>query len=240
MEREQLLMEIQKRFGYEVIDRTLLDQALTHSSWANEYAQCEDNGDEVVANYERLEFLGDAVVELAVSDLLVKRFPDLAEGELSKLRAGLVNTDQLAGLSAELGLGPAIRFGKGESATGGMNKPSILADVFESLVAVVYLEAGFAKAREVATTHFTRLLDTMSNLEIMGDFKTPLQEKVQARAKCTPCYRVVNEIGPDHQKTFEVEISIDGRVCARGTGRSKKEAEQDAARQVIQSGEFDG
>jgi ribonuclease-3 len=231
--------KIEASFGYCFKDRKLLELALTHRSWAHEAFASGSAGPGEPIHYERLEFLGDAVLELAVSDLLMKRYPTAAEGELSRLRSGLVNTDRLAALALAAGLDGALRLGRGEESSGGRSKNSILADVFEAVIAAIYLDGGFEQALAIASRQFSPLLESPLAADLLDDYKTPLQEKIQARLKTIPCYRVVCEEGPDHRKIFEVELIVNGKAWARGRGRSKKEAEQDAARKAIQASLFE-
>jgi ribonuclease-3 len=214
--------ELETVLGYKFAERGLLEQALRHASWCNEHAseQLEDN--------ERFEFLGDAVLDLVVGHQLMKRFPQLREGELSVTRAQVVSEAGLSEVAAALGLGAWLVLGKGEEKSGGRGKPSILADAFEAVVAAVYLDGGFEAAREMVE----RLLaHRIENVEFKGfyDFKTRLQELSQARLKATPTYRVVSELGPDHDKRFVVAVTIGTDEWARAVGKSKKEAEQMAA-----------
>ena len=214
--------ELEVLLGYRFAERALLEQALRHASWCNEHAtdKLEDN--------ERLEFLGDAVLDLVVGHQLMKRFPQLREGELSVTRAQVVSEAGLSEVAGQLGIGTWLGIGKGEEKSGGRGKPSILADAFEALVAAVYLDGGFDAAREM----IERLLaHRIENVEFKGfyDFKTRLQESSQARLRATPTYRVVQELGPDHDKRFVVGVTIAGEEWARAVGKSKKEAEQMAA-----------
>ena len=214
--------DLEAVLGYRFRERALLEQALRHASWCNEHAseKLEDN--------ERFEFLGDAVLDLVVGHQLMKRFPQLREGELSVTRAQVVSETGLSEVASQLGIGTWILLGKGEEKSGGRGKPSILADAFEALVAAVYLDGGFDAAREMVE----RLLaQRIENVEFKGfyDFKTRLQEMAQARLKATPTYRVVNELGPDHDKRFVVAVTIGNDEWARAVGKSKKEAEQMAA-----------
>lgn len=232
----------EQALGHRFIDRSLLLAALTHSSYAHEQMQAnnhEGQAAERVEHYERLEFLGDAVLDLVVSDLIMRKYPRASEGMLSRIRAGMVNAERLAELARRLEAGSFLRLGKGEESTGGRDKPSILADAFEALVGAVYFDAGYEAAFEVIRNHLQPLIDRLPPLDLLDDYKTPLQEKVQAILKTTPRYRVISEEGPDHEKTFEVEVIIDGRSRGRGQGHSKKEAEQDAARNALLSGMFD-
>ena len=213
---------LETTLGYTFRDRGLLEQALRHASWCNEHAaaQLEDN--------ERLEFLGDAVLDLVVGHKLMTRYPQLREGELSVTRAQVVSEASLSEVAGQLGLGAWLVLGKGEEKSGGRTKASILADAFEAILAAVFLDGGF----DAAVTLVERLLaQKIETVEFKGfyDFKTRLQETAQARLKSTPTYRVVQELGPDHDKRFVVAVTIGTDEWARSVGRSKKEAEQMAA-----------
>jgi len=237
MERDSILERIEASLGHTFTDRSLLERALTHSSYAHERFQLSVHQNPevcVLDHYERFEFLGDAVLGLVIADLLMEAFPSAQEGELSRVRAGLVCCERLAERAQMLGLGESLRLGKGELATGGRDKASILAAAYEAVIAAVYLDRGYESARQVVVAHFRDMIAGTPVLDLLGDFKTPLQEEVQSRFRSTPVYRVVKEEGPDHLKTFEVEVYINGECMARGRGRSKKEAEQDAARQALQ------
>jgi ribonuclease III len=215
---------IATRLGYRFRDPALLDVALTHRSYSATRG---------AANNEKLEFLGDSVLELAVSDLLMKQFPHYHEGELSKLRASLVNTRTLARKARDLGLGAALKLGKGEEKNGGRNKDSILAAAFEALIAAVYLDRGFVAARRILARQFAG--DISSRTAAVADGKTRLQEITQKLFKATPTYVLVKESGPDHAKHFVSQISVCDRVLGRGEGQSKKSAEQAAAMEALQA-----
>jgi ribonuclease-3 len=208
--------------GYTFRDRSLLEQALRHASWCNEHPapRLPDN--------ERLEFLGDAVLDLIVGHMLMTRYPQLREGELSVTRAQVVSETGLNEVAGQLGLGEWLVLGKGEEKSGGRNKPSILADAFEAILAAVYLDGGFASAWEFVGRLLVQRIETV---EFKGfyDFKTRLQETSQARLRATPTYHVVQELGPDHDKRFVVAVTIGTDEWARAVGKSKKEAEQMAA-----------
>jgi ribonuclease-3 len=208
--------------GYTFRERGLLEQALRHASWCNEHsaAGLEDN--------ERLEFLGDAVLDLVVGHKLMTRYPQLREGQLSVTRAQVVSEAGLSEVAAQLGLGEWLVLGKGEEKSGGRGKASILADAFEALLAAVYLDGGFVAAVEMVERLLAQRIETV---EFKGfyDFKTRLQETAQARLKAAPTYRVEQEIGPDHDKRFVVSVTLGGEEWARAVGKSKKEAEQMAA-----------
>lgn len=213
---------LEAMLGYTFRERGLLEQALRHASWCNEHsaAALEDN--------ERLEFLGDAVLDLVVGHKLMTRYPQLREGQLSVTRAQVVSEAGLSEVAAKLGLGAWLVLGKGEEKSGGRTKASILADAFEAILAAVYLDGGFVAAVEMVERLLAQRIETV---EFKGfyDFKTRLQETAQARLKATPTYRVVQEIGPDHDKRFVVAVTLGSDEWARAVGKSKKEAEQMAA-----------
>jgi ribonuclease III len=219
---------LEQRLDYRFENADLLRTALTHKSFANENPALlrDDN--------ERLEFLGDAVLDLAVGHLLMERFPVRSEGELSKRRASIVNEQGLYDVAGRLGLGDWLFLGRGEEQTGGRKKPSLLADACEAVLAAVYLDGGFAAAFRVIARLFE---ERLAAIEKAGgeDYKTQLQEVVQARLRQVPRYAVVAESGPDHEKIFEVAVHVGGEELARASGRSKKEAEQGAARLALEA-----
>jgi len=209
-------------------DQALGLSALTHKSYTNEHrAEC-------AADNERLEFLGDAVIDLAISHRLMERFPTATEGELSKLRALIVNEEGLARIARHIGLGDLLLLGRGEELTGGRTKNSVLADALEAVIGAVYLANGWQKVMELVDHHFAAALEGVADGRSGYDYKTRLQEEIQNRLRLAPKYRVISETGPDHEKTFEVEVAVNPDLTARGTGRSKKEAEQAAARALSQ------
>ncbi|HHT01548.1 MAG TPA: ribonuclease III [Firmicutes bacterium] len=213
--------------GIPIKDQGLLRQALTHTSYSNEH---RDAG--VKAN-ERLEFLGDAVLGLVVSDYLYQHYPHLAEGQLTELRARAVCESSLARQARQLGLGSMLRLGKGEEAAGGRNRPSLLADAFEAVVGAVYFEGGFQTARDFIVRQLGNILQ--GNRPGTGsNFKSALQEYVQGKGGNAPVYRTVKESGPDHARHYVVAVEVDGREVGRGSGRRKQEAEQAAARQALE------
>jgi ribonuclease-3 len=203
--------------------------ALTHRSYVNEHPGqgFEDN--------ERLEFLGDAVVDLAISHRLMELFPAAQEGELSKMRASVVDEPGLEALARAVDLGPLLRLGRGEELTGGRDKPSLLADAMEAVVAAVYLEGGLAAVLALVDRYLGATFARASDGTLDRDYKTQLQEVAQARFGLAPRYRVVAERGPDHAKTFDVEVELRGEVVGRAAGRSKKEAEQAAAQLALET-----
>jgi ribonuclease III len=204
-------------------DLGLLDQALSHRSWAFEEGGLPTN--------ERLEFLGDAVLGLVVTDEIYHAHPEDQEGRLAKLRAAAVRSETLAIVARGIDLGDYIKLGRGETASGGADKDSILADVLEAVFGAVYLDQGFPAAYDLVLRLFSQVLDELAESETALDYKTSLQELSAARFEVLPRYVVTDE-GPDHAKTFTAEVHIDGERLGRGKGRSKKQAEQQAARQA--------
>ncbi len=215
------------KLGYVFTETDLLDQAFTHASFVNEQPgpALKDN--------ERLEFLGDAVLDLAVSQMLMEAFVEAEEGDLSKLRAMLVDEAGLCRVALELGLGGYVRLGKGEAQSGGREKPSILADTMEALLGALYLDAGFDRSLAIIRNLFSPALERLMQGAVVQDFKSRLQEHTQHCLKMTPRYRLLEELGPAHDKTFRVEVTVTGRKLAEGEGKSKKEAEQKAAREAL-------
>ena len=222
------LSDLERRLGYVFRDRSLAQTALTHTSWRNEAPT------PARADNERLEFLGDAVLALVVSDLLMRRLPDSAEGDLTRARAALVSEGGLARAAGTLDLGRFLFVGRGEERTGGRARPSILADALEALMGAVYLDGGLDAVTGAVTLLFqSELADVDSHARL--DYKSRLQERAQARWQAAPVYQVVAESGPDHDKRFEVALSFAGREWARASGRSKKEAEQSAAAVALET-----
>ena len=209
--------------GYRFNKPEQLTVALRHSSFVNEQPQAG------IASNERLEFLGDAVLNLAISHLLMNRYPDLAEGELSRNRAQLVNETELAAIAREIGLGPHLLLGKGEALTDGREKNSILADATEAVIAAIYIDGGFDAAFRFVENQFRERLRNVNRTRYETDYKSMLQERVQSTYHEVPRYQVIDEIGPDHDKTFRVRMTVAG-ITAEGDGKSKKMAEQEAAR----------
>ena len=222
--------QVEERLGYHFGDRDILVQSMTHTSFGHEFLQEKPIA---LRNNERLEFLGDAVLNLAVTDLLLEAFPNSHEGQLSKMRAAVVNEKMLAKISENLNLSDCLRLGKGETQSQGAQKPSILASAFEALVAAIYLDGGFEAVYSVIRHLFSPFFQDEYDLMTAYDYKTQLQELMQARWKTTPTYLIKATTGPDHAKTFEIEVSARGTVLAAATGSSKKEAEQNAAKAAI-------
>jgi len=214
---------LQRALGVTMTDAQLWDRALTHRSWAFEAGGVPDN--------ERLEFLGDAVLQVVVTDEIFRRFSDAREGRLAKLRAAMVNTSRLAGMARSLDLGAAVKLGRGEEQSGGRDKDSILADTLEAVFGAVYLDRGLATARSLILRLFRPLMDELSTQHAALDYKTSLQELAAAELSSLPLYEV-SDTGPDHDKVFTAQVMLDGEWLGRGAGRSKKAAEQQAAREA--------
>jgi len=219
--------KLTKELGYTFKDPELLLQAFRHSSYVNEQLDLK------LSDNERLEFLGDAVVDLAISDLLMKIFQNAKEGDLSKYRAMIVGESGLYQVALSLHLGDHLLLGKGEEQTGGREKPSLLADTMEALLGAIYLDAGFDRVLEVIRKLFLPLLEMVDTKEMLHDYKSLLQEFTQQTYKTLPKYSLVEENGPAHDKTFKIVLTINGEILAEAKGKSKKEAEQKVAREAF-------
>ncbi len=221
---------LQSSLGYRFNTPVLLDEALTHSSLVNEQKTSS------AQHNERLEFLGDAVLSLVMSEYLAATLPQSSEGTLSKLKAQVVSEASLAQVARRLGLGEHLKLGRGEDRSKGREKDSLLADALEAVLAAVHLDGGFETSRTVTRRIFSEELAniaTQQELPGAGDYKTQFQEWCQKCHDTLPRYETVRETGPDHQKIFEVELSLQGKIVGIGSGRSKKEAEQQAAKQAL-------
>lgn len=227
-ERQKKLKVLQKSIGYRFKSLDLLDQGLRHKSFVHENLQLNHTDN------ERLEFLGDAVLAIIISHVLMERHPEYSEGKLSRLRSAIVNETQLAVIAREIGLGDYLLLGRGEEMTGGRAKHSILAASLEALLASVYLDRGFKKAFQVISRLFAQPLEMSDEENFYQDFKTKLQEASQERFKAAPRYVLAKEFGPDHDKIFGMKVLIQGKVVGVGAGKSKKEAEQKAAKKCLQ------
>ena len=220
---------LERALQYRFRDRGLLEQALTHTSRANE----DISGG--AADNESLEFLGDALLGFIIADLLFRQFPGFDEGDKSKSKASLVSTATLARQAERLSLGDHLLLGRGEEKTGGRRKQALLADGYEALLAAIYLDGGIDEARGFIAREFAPLLAEVRDGRTAGqDYKSALQELLQAREMSLPDYRLVGTIGPDHQKQFQVEVVVNGEVLGQATGPSKKDAEQEAARAALE------
>ena len=235
---------LEERLGYKFSNRELLDRALIHSSAIPEMrgtVQDAPADSAHLSDNERLEFLGDAVLELLSSEYLLAAFPEWSEGQLSKSRARIVNATSLEATARRLRLGEHLRLGRGEEKTGGREKQTLLADAFEAVVAAVYLDGGLHAARELLQRIlFEQALEGRGERIAESDHKSALQEFLQGRGQATAEYRLAGESGPDHQKTFQIEVWINGECLARGAGSTKKEAEQRAARSALEQLERTG
>ena len=221
------LESLETSLGVQFRDRALLKEALTHRSYLNEHPQWSPR------HNERLEYLGDAVIELAVSDALYRDYPDSDEGELTAVRAALVNYQSMARLAESLGLGPYIRMSKGESRDKGRAREVILANAMEAVIGAMYLDAGMAPVMTLAATNLIPLAKDILATKSYKDPKSALQEIVQEKVRVTPTYRVLVEEGPAHARTFSVGVYVNGTLAGQGSGPSKQEAETDAAKQAL-------
>ena len=224
------LQSLQEQLRYPFGDPRLLLLALTHVSYGHENHQDRSPAQR---DNERFEFLGDAVLDLVISDLLLESFPDASEGQLSKMRAAVVNEKTLSEISKSLHLSSLLRLGKGELRSGGNEKASILSSAFEALIAAIYIDGGFNAVYPVVRYLFAPLFKAENSSISFQDHKTRLQETVQSRFKLTPTYHLAGSSGPDHAKVFTVEVRIGDRVLASSDGSSKKEAEQNAAAMAL-------
>jgi ribonuclease-3 len=226
-DRAQQLEELQKKMGVFFEDTFLLNLALTHPSYLGEGEERR------IYSNQRLEFLGDAVLGLVVSHYLYEKHTRLTEGQLTKIKAVAVSEPVLVAAARELDLGPYILLGRGEVATGGRARPSILADAFEAVVGAVYLAKGLAESEKFILRHLGKYIEAIEQRRYAPDYKSLLQEYMQGRARGTPTYHLVTSSGPDHNKRFSVEVRIGSNVLGRGKGSSKKEAEQAAAAEAL-------
>ncbi len=215
---------LNERLGLSFSNFSLLTRALTHRSYANEHMDgSEDN--------ERLEYLGDAVIDLIAAEWAYSHFPELPEGDLTKIRSHLVRNENLARFAQQINLGGALRLGRGERTTGGSNRESVLGSAFEALLGAIYLDAGFEKVKNFVLPFIEPYSETI--LEVLSDPKSNFQEQVQALKLGTIAYHVVSSTGPDHAKVYEVEVTINGKFMGRGSGSSKANAEREAARDAL-------
>lgn len=224
-----VLEALEQALRYSFNHKELLDTALIHRSFVNERSL------ETLVDNERLEFLGDAVIELCISHLLMEKFPEADEGRLSRMRSSIVNEQSLADLAKKLQLGDYILLGKGESASGGKTKTSILSNALEAVVAALYLDSGYEKTFNLIKVYFSPLVSSDSDTLYFRDYKTHLQEICQSRYKSIPKYSLLSESGPEHDKVFEVRMSLSDYFSTTGIGKNKKEAEQEAARKAVES-----
>lgn len=225
--RMKELITLQKILDYNFKNIELLNRALTHSSYANEHRRLN------IKYNERLEFLGDAVLGVVISEHIFKKYNNYPEGELTKLRAIVVCERSLDFMSKKLNFGKFLLLGRGEETTGGRERVSILADTFESVVGAMYLDSGLEQAKKFILSNMMEIIDNAVEGKIFLDYKTQLQEYMQQKEKCSIRYRVVKEEGPDHNKLFYVDVSNCDNIIGSGVGKSKKEAEQNAAKLAL-------
>ncbi len=216
------LAALQKALGVSFNDLSLLEQALVHGSYANE-------NPDIAASNERLEFLGDAILGLIIAEELYQRFPQYSEGELTKIRSSLVRQDALSRMARAISLGNYLYLGKGEEASGGRRKPANLAGAFEAIIAAIFFDQGLTTVKDFVL----RSADKELSQGVEADYKSQLQEVIQARHQQPPTYRLIETAGPDHDRTFTVEVRVGGTVLGRGSGKSKKMAETEAARSAL-------
>jgi ribonuclease-3 len=227
---EKDLSDFEERLGYRFQNREMLARALTHKSFSHEARSRE------VSDNETFEFLGDSVLGFIIGDMIFRRFPALDEGALSKMKAYLVSATILAAKARQFGMGDVLFLGIGEEKSGGRRKDSLLANLFEAMLAGVYLDGGVEAVRGVVERAFESDLDLIDVDDLLfHDYKTALQELAQGSGLQLPEYRVIDEIGPDHDKRFVIEVHLGGGLIARGEGSSKKEAQQQAARQALRT-----
>ena len=224
MQEEYTLEKLEQQIGYCFQDKHLLQQALTHTSYTNERKINK------IASYERLEFLGDAVLELVSSETLFKQNPTLSEGELTKMRAAMVCEPSLAFCARDLNVVPFIKLGKGELYTGGRGRDSISADVMEALIGAIYLDGGMEQARSFIEKH---IMADLEDKQLFYDSKSTLQELMQGKLRKEFCYELLDESGPEHHKCFRVQVRMEDEILGEGTGKSKKAAEQQAAYKAL-------
>jgi len=223
------LKKLEENLGYDFKKRDLLTNAVTHKSYSY-----ESSGGETHCDNEKLEFLGDSVLSIIISDLIYKRNPDYSEGKLSKLRASLINEHSLAEVARRLDLGKYLLLGKGEERTGGREKPSLLSNAYEAILAAIYLDSGFRAVFKIVKGHFSEAIFNISPKKLNRDYKSQVQEESHKKFKTIPKYKVIKRSGPDHKQVFDVELIINDEAISKGKGSSKKEAEQSAAKKALE------
>ncbi len=219
--------ELEEKLGYRFNNPLLLKEALSHSSFVNEQIECSLN------NNQRFEFLGDSILNFVITDMLMLKYPNVAEGELSKKRASLVNEFTLAHIAKNINLGKYIILGKGEINTDGYKKNSILSDTLEAVIAAVYKDKDIFTVYDFIKKHFSKLIENTKQMESKQDYKTVVQEYAQSKIGMIPKYQIIEESGPAHNKKFKIALKI-GTIVTEGIGKSKKEATQKAARYVVE------
>jgi len=224
VQRQSQLQEIEEKLGTSFIRKELLNQALTHSSYGNE---------QKIPDNERLEFLGDAILKLVISEFIYHKFPDKAEGDLTKIRAAVISDETLSGVGRALVLGRYLLLSANEKRTGGMRRKSNLANTFEALIGALYIDAGLGKSRDMILKFLESEITKASSVGYISDYKSALQEFSQKKKWDLPSYRVVKETGPKHRRVFWIEVCLRGKRCGLGRGGNKKEGEQRAAMQAL-------
>lgn len=225
--RKRHLKEIASKLGLEFPSEKLFNQSLTHSSYVNEFKKNE------LSDNERLEFLGDAVLKLVISEYLYKKYPDKAEGDLTKIRGAVISDAYLVNIARDLELGKYILLGKNEKASGGDKKKSNTANALEAIIGVIYLEFGIEKSKEIIIKLMSDSIEKTSAQDFIIDYKSALQEYTQKNKNSLPYYSVVKELGPKHRKIFWIEVKIENMPYGLGRGHTKKEAEQKAAKKAL-------
>lgn len=223
--RRRVLLRFQKQAGICFKNLCLLDMALQHSSFSHEHRNLSGNN-------ERLEFLGDSVLGMVLTEFLYIHFPHAPEGHLAKIKAIVAAEDSLAEIGFKLGIDSVLLLGRGEDSSGGRKKKALIADALEALIGALYLDSGLSAVTQFIRAHFERVIRLTAENKYHRDYKSLLQERIQKSKKVLPCYQVVDQTGPDHRKVFWVELLIDGTVCGKAHGHNKKEAEQAAAKIV--------
>lgn len=221
--------QLENKIGYSFIDKNIIATAITHSSYANEKKAKK------LRYNERIEFLGDSVLSLVISEYLFTKYPNLPEGELTVTRAKIVCESSLSQCAKNIELGRYLLLGKGEELSGGRHKASVLSDAFEALIGAMYIDGGFETAKGFILKYMEQIIKSCVAGKVLYDFKTQLQELIQQNGDQHISYHVINESGPDHNKTFETEVRINNDILGKGSGHSKKESEQNAARNALEN-----
>lgn len=224
---ELVIQKLMHTIKYNFKNEKLLSQALTHRSYANEHLHLN------LKDNERLEFLGDSVLDLMATEYIVNKFPNLQEGEMSKIKSRLISENAFSTIAQEINLGDYLYLSNGENMSGGRKRKSILGDAFEALVGAIYLDSDYYTTKKVILSYLEKTMQHLNSIEGILDYKTELQEYIQGIYKVTPEYRIVSATGPDHDKVFTVEVYINDKVIGRGVAKNKKEAEKHAAQKAL-------